>query len=189
MHGNLWNVSKFSHSHISQPQWLNGEIIIDTGFMNYLNYGGQLFYMIFLTQLTRILSWNITNFIENDRRIICKTDLWNYLPLCRFSDTNINMTWQRRCNARDWQNHAYIFYNARFVATRVGNTLADFGFVMYQNKLSHLIIGAIRKRPASNLTLHGSSCLILNKTMLVKGALGDIWPIARLHMQYIVCPF
>ena len=33
------NVSKFSHSHTSQPQWLNGKIIIDTGFMTYLNYG------------------------------------------------------------------------------------------------------------------------------------------------------
>ena len=43
MHGNLKNVSKFSHSHISQQQWLNGEIIIDIGFMYYLKHRVQLF--------------------------------------------------------------------------------------------------------------------------------------------------
>ena len=39
------------------------------------------------------------------------------------------------------------FYNARFVATRFGNSLADVGFVMYQNELTHVIIGFKHNAP------------------------------------------
>ena len=54
------------------------------------------------------------DFIKNYRHIIYKTDYWNYFPftnicvhiLCRFSDTGIIMTSQRRCYARDLQNYA-----------------------------------------------------------------------------------
>ena len=58
----------------------NDEIIIDTGLLNYLNYRTQLFWKLFLTQLTRIVIWNIINFIENYRHVIGKNNLWNYLP-------------------------------------------------------------------------------------------------------------
>ena len=61
--------------------------------------------------------------------------------LCRFSLTGIITTSQRRCHARDTHNLACIFYNARFVATRFGNSLVDFGFVMYQHELTDAIIG------------------------------------------------
>ena len=56
--------------------------------------------------------------------------------------------WQRR----EFPNYARlnrgrIFYNARFVATRFGNSLADVGFVMYQNELTHVIIGFKHNAP------------------------------------------
>ena len=59
----LKNISKFSHSHISQSQWRNREIGIDTDFMGYLNYTTQSLCKLILTQLTRIRSWDKTNFI------------------------------------------------------------------------------------------------------------------------------
>ena len=85
---------------------------------------------------------NYYQIIENYRHIICKTNLSNHSPfihvcvnsLCRISTTGISMTSQRRCHGRDSQNHAQIFYNARFVAARFGNSLADFGFVTYQKE-------------------------------------------------------
>ena len=104
--------------------------------------------------------------------------------LCRFSETSIIMTSQRRCHARDSQNYVYIFNNTRFVDTRFVNSLADFGFVMYQNELIYVIIGfkhgvpciarskALRGHShtsctnwtswphrASDLAMHGTSCL------------------------------
>ena len=99
-------------------------------------------------------SWIKINFIDNYRHIICNSDLSNHLPfihicvysLWRINDTGIIMTSQRRCHARDSQNHAYIFNNARFVAARFGNSLADCGFVMYQNELIHVIIGFVRSK-------------------------------------------
>ena len=111
MHGNFKNVPKFSHSHISQSQWRNPEIIFDTGFLGYLNYTMQLFCKLFPMQLTRIHIWNPTNLIWNYWHIICKTKLSKYLPfthiciysLCQFNDTGIIMTSQRRCHARDSQ--------------------------------------------------------------------------------------
>ena len=156
MHGNLKNISKCSHSHISQSHWQNCEIILDTGFLNYLNSTTQLFCKLFLTQLTRIRIWNIISIIDNYRHIIWKTNLSNYLPithicvfsLYRFSDIGIIITSQRRFHACDPQNHAYIFYNTRFVAARFGNLLPDFGFVMYLNEFIHVIIGFKHDVPA-----------------------------------------
>ena len=57
---------------------------------------------------------SVIDFIKNYRHIIYKPDYQNYVPfknicvhnLCRFSDTGIIMTSQRRCYARDLQNHA-----------------------------------------------------------------------------------
>ena len=111
-------------------------------------YKTQLFGKLFLTQPTRFRVWNIINLIEKCHHIICKTNLLHYLlsthicvySFCRFSDTSIIMTSQRRCHARDSQNHAYIFYTARVVAAHFGNSLPDFGIVMYQNELIHVII-------------------------------------------------
>ena len=57
MHGNLKDIPKFSHSHISRSQWRNCEIIIDTGLLKYLNCTTQSFCKLFLAQLTR--NWNI----------------------------------------------------------------------------------------------------------------------------------
>ena len=105
---------KLNHSLThSQSQWRNREIIFDTGFLGYLNYTTQLFCKLFPTQLTSIHIWNPTNLIWIYWQIICKTKLSKYLPfthiciysLCQFSDTGI-MTSQRRCHARDSQNHA-----------------------------------------------------------------------------------
>ena len=149
MHGNLKNVPKCSHSNILQSQWRNCGVNIDTDFLKNFNYSTQLFCKLFLTQLTRISIWIIISFIEYYRHMISKTSLSNYLPfidtcvysLCRISDTGIIMTSQRRCHARDSQSHAYIFYNAWLVATRFGNSLADFRFAMYQNESIYVIIG------------------------------------------------
>ena len=67
MHGNFKNIPKFSHSHISESQCWNLEIIIDKGFLGYLNYMKQL--LLFLTQLNRIRIWNtvvvVVSFISN----------------------------------------------------------------------------------------------------------------------------
>ena len=111
--GNLKNIPKCSHSHILQSQWRNCVVIIDTGLLNHFKYTTQLFSKLSLTQLTRMCIWIFINFIENYRHIICKTNLSNYLPfihicfysLCGISDASIIMTSQRRCHARDSQNH------------------------------------------------------------------------------------
>ena len=80
-----------------------------------------------------------------DRFAQCKV-IWKFTYICvyslrRFSDTGIIMTSQRCCHARDSQNQAQIFYNARFAAACLGNSLAEFGFVVYENELIHVIIG------------------------------------------------
>ena len=62
-----------------------------------------------LQNWARILIWIVIDFIKNYWHIIFKTDYQNYVPfknicvhnLCRFSDTGIIMTSQRRCYARD----------------------------------------------------------------------------------------
>ena len=146
MHENLRNIPKSSHSQIQQSQWRNCGVIIDTGFLDYFDYTKQLFCKLFRTQLNRIYIWIIINCIEFFRHSVCKTNLWNYLPyivysLCRISDTGIIMISQRRSHARDSQNHAQIFNNARFVADPFGNLLADLGFVKYQSELVHVITG------------------------------------------------
>ena len=181
MHGNFLDVPNFSHSHISQSQWRNHEIIFDTGFLGYLNYTMQLFCKLFPTQLTSIHIWNPTNLIWIYWHIICKTKLSKYLPfthiciysLCQFSDTGIIMTSQRPCHARDSQNHAYIFYNARFVTARFGDSLADFCFAMYQNELIHVIIilkhdvaciGDRRHKVASRISQCEGRCTVYDYT-------------------------
>ena len=141
----IWKMFQKSVLHKSRNH--NDEIVIDAQFP----WITSTIYccMLFLIQLTRLCIWNIINFIENYRHIIYKTKLCNYLPfthscvhsLCRFSVTGIITTSQRRCHARDTPNRAYIFYNARFFATRFGNSLADVGFVMYQHELTDAIIG------------------------------------------------
>ena len=68
----------------------------------------------YLQNWARILIWIIIDLIKNYRHIIKKTEYSNYFPckyicvhiLSRFSDTGIIMTSQRRCYARDLQNHA-----------------------------------------------------------------------------------
>ena len=58
------NIPKFNHSHISPSKWRHCEIIIDIGFLNYLTYTTQLFWKVFLTQLTRFCIWHIINLIK-----------------------------------------------------------------------------------------------------------------------------
>ena len=68
----------------------------------------------FLQNWARILFWINIDFIKIYRHTIHKTDYSNDFPfkhicvdiLCRFSDTGLIMTSQRRCYARDLQNHA-----------------------------------------------------------------------------------
>ena len=87
MHGNFLDVPNFSHSHISQSQWRNREIIFDTGFLGYLNYTTQLFCKLFPTQLTSIHIWNPTNLIFNllahylQNQIIKISTIYTYLHL------------------------------------------------------------------------------------------------------------
>ena len=68
----------------------------------------------FLQNWARILIWINIDFIKIYRRTIYNTGYSNDFQfikicvqiLCRFSDTRIIMTLQRRCYARDLQNHA-----------------------------------------------------------------------------------
>ena len=68
----------------------------------------------FLQNWAIILIWINTDFIKIYRHTIYKKDYSSDFPfkqicvhiLCRFSDTGIIMTSQRRCYARDLQNHA-----------------------------------------------------------------------------------
>ena len=68
----------------------------------------------FLQNWVRILIKINIDFIKIYRHTIYKTDYSNDFPfkhicfhiLCRFSDTGIIMTSQKRCYARDLQNHA-----------------------------------------------------------------------------------
>ena len=96
-----------------------------------------------------ILIWIYTDFIKIYRHTIYIKDYSSDFPfkqicvhiLCRFSDTGIIMTSQKRCYARDLQNHALIFYNEWFATSRFGTSLVNFGFIMYQNQIIHVIIG------------------------------------------------
>ena len=65
----------------------NCEIIIDIGFSNYLNHSTQSFSKLFLTRLSRIRIWNITNFITNYRRTVYQTTLYiiNIFPIYTYS--------------------------------------------------------------------------------------------------------
>ena len=68
----------------------------------------------FLQNWATILIWINIDFIKIYRHTIYKTEYSNDFPykhicihiLCRFSDTGIIMMSQRRCYARDLQNHA-----------------------------------------------------------------------------------
>ena len=64
LYRNVERFLKIVHSHVSQSQWDNDEIIIDMGFLNYLYCTTQLFSKLFLTQLKLIRIWNIIHFIE-----------------------------------------------------------------------------------------------------------------------------
>ena len=101
----------------------------------------------FLQNWAIILIWINTDFIQ-----IYRHTIYNYSSdfpfkhvcvhtLCRFSDIGIIMTSQRRCYARDLQNHAKIFYNAWFATSRFGTSLVNFCVIMYQNQIIHVIIG------------------------------------------------
>ena len=70
------------------------------------------------------------------------------------------MTSHRRCHARDPQNHAYIFHNARLSDARFGNSLPYFGFAMHQNELIHVTIGF----------KHGVPCIVRSEAR--RGPLG-----------------
>ena len=61
--GNLWFFKiKFSHSHISQSKWPNYEIIIDMGFLNYLNYRIQILAISYTTSnQNSFLKYNQSN--------------------------------------------------------------------------------------------------------------------------------
>ena len=116
-HGNLKNMKKLSHSHISQSEWWNCGVIIDTDFLNCFNYTTQLFQLydaVISYTTNHNVYFNYYQIVGNYRHIICKTNLSNRSPfihisvhsLCRISTTGISMTSQRRCHARDSQNHA-----------------------------------------------------------------------------------
>ena len=92
----------------------------------------------FLQNWSRILIWINTDFIKIYRHTNYKTDYSKDFPfkhicvhiLCRFSDTGIIMTSQRRCYARDLQNHQQIFNNAWFATSRFNSSLVNFGFII-----------------------------------------------------------
>ena len=101
----------------------------------------------FLPNWARVL-WIIIDFIKTYRHIIHKMDYSKFLfeHICvhilgRSIDIGTIMTSQRRCYARDLQNHAKIFYNTWIATFRFGTSLANFSVVMYQNQIIHVIIG------------------------------------------------
>ena len=102
-----------------------------------------------LQNWAKILIWINIDFVKIYRHTIYKTDYSNDFSfkhiciyiLCRFSDTGIIMTSQRRFYARDLQNHAQKIHNAWFTTSRCGTSLVNFGFIMNQNQIIHAIIG------------------------------------------------
>ena len=103
-----FEVPNFSLSHISQSQWWNSESITVMKFLSYHNYTTQLSRKLFVTKLRQNSYFNHHWFHQKYLHIIYKTDYSHYFPLthicvhilCRFSDTGIIMTSQRRCYAR-----------------------------------------------------------------------------------------
>ena len=99
----------------------------------------------FLQNGARIRIWFITDLNKNYRCMIYTkwtfpfTHICIYV-LCRFSDTRILMMSQRHCYPCDPQNHAWIFYNAWIIIFRFGTSFANFGFVMYQIQIIHVMI-------------------------------------------------
>ena len=71
MHGNLKNVPKFSHSHISQPQWWCIPVM---SFFIHLNHRTQLLKKLFLTKIEQecslnyhLFDWELsTNNLQNE---------------------------------------------------------------------------------------------------------------------------
>ena len=153
----------------------------------------QLFRKIFLTKLSTIRIWVVINFIENYRCIIYKTDFLENFPFthicihiwCRFSDTEITMMSQRLA-MHVTHKIMHSFSTMQWFATSCfGTLLANFGFVICQNQIIHVIIGFKHDVPcivrlealgyisawasgtnwsswplhASDLTMHGISCL------------------------------
>ena len=147
----IWNIFQNSVIHISRNH--NYAIakliqIIDTGFLNNLNYRMQLFCMLFI--------WNIMNFIEIIWHINCKTNLWNYFPfthICIIVCVDLvtpASVWRHKALPRTWLAKSCIdfFIQCTIRRTNFGNSLANFGFVMYQNELTYVIIGFNHDVPA-----------------------------------------
>ena len=107
---------KFQNSVIHTSRNHNDEIaeISVMNSLRYHNYATHYSQSSFIQNRARILIWINIDFIKIYRHTIYKTDYSNAFPfkhicvhiLCRFSDTGIIMTSQRRCYARGLQNHA-----------------------------------------------------------------------------------
>ena len=69
LHGNLKNVPKSSHSHISQSQWRNREININIDLLNHLHHTKQLLSKLFWHNWPGGRNWNIIKFVENNQGI------------------------------------------------------------------------------------------------------------------------
>ena len=118
-----------------------------------------------------------------DRFAQCKV-IWKFTYICvyslrRFSDTGIIMTSQRCCHARDSQNQAQIFYNARFATACLGNWLAEFGFVVYENELIHVIIGFKHDIPrvVRSRALRGHSDTSVHSALRISNTDWSSWPL------------
>ena len=64
------------------------------------------------------------------------------------------------CYTHGPQNHAHIFYHAWFATLRLGTSLANFGFALYQNQLIHVIRWFKNSIPGIARSGHwGATCL------------------------------
>ena len=107
-------VPNFSLSHISQSQWWNCESITVMKLLSYHNDTTQLSRKSFVTKLRQNSYFNYHWFHQKISTHNLQNRLYTLFPintylgsyLCKFSDTRIIMTSQRRCYARDLQNHA-----------------------------------------------------------------------------------
>ena len=173
IHGNLKNVPKFSHSHISQSQWRNCEIIPTIRDKYSARY--------FVKKSTRILIKNMKNFIENHRH---KNLLNDFMKLCNLQIFALIVCVDSVTPVPSWRHKVaamymtrktvYIFYNARFLATR--NLRADIGFAIYQNEIIHVIRGF----------KHDVPCIVRSGEL--RGTLGDVSAPRLVHWRLRVSP-